>query len=147
MPIKLKLFQSRECVYLICKIPSRIIPFYALRRAVSHSWCPVEALSLSTKNFQDSLDVRRENRLNSCREELNIAFPVLEGFYNHGVTVIKTVSIITFSISLSGGKLDERLTECNLDSLYVLFWNTAVRSRDFILFLFILFWATSPPTD
>lgn len=98
----------------------RILPYYKLRMAVAHSWCPVEALSFSTKSFQDSSDVRRENRLNSCREELNIAFPVLEGFYNHSVTVIKTVSIITFSISLSGGKLDERLTECNLDSLYVL---------------------------
>lgn len=147
MPIKLKLFQSRECLYSICKIIYRILPYYQLRGAVAHSRCPVEVLSFSTKIFKDSSDVRRENRLNSFREELNIAFSVLEGFYNHGVTVIKTVSIITFSISLSGGKLDERLTECNLDSLYVLFWNIAMRSRDFILFLFILFWAMSLPTD
>lgn len=147
MAINPKLFQSREYFYPICKKTYWILPYYELRRAVAYSWCPVEALSFSTKNSQDSSDVRKENRLNSCREELNIAFPVLEGFYNHGVTVIKTVSIITFSISLSGGKLDERLTECNLDSLYVLFWNTAMRSRDFILLLFILFWATSPPTD
>lgn len=101
-------------------------------------------LAKKKKKIQGSSDVWRQKRTNSYRDELNIAFLVLEGCCNHIISFIRTGSIITFSILFSGGKLDEGLKECNFNSLYILFWNAALKARICsILIYFVPSWEST----